>query len=814
MKAKPFYAGLFLLCLSTLLLQIVQTRILSVIAWYHLAFFSISMAMFGMTAGALWVYLRRSESAPLGTSLANAAAIYAISIVLCAGFEMASVVDTYMWATVLFTWANMILMLAPPFFLAGIAVSLALTRSPFPVSRVYGVDLAGAAAGCLIAIPLLNVLDGPSALIAIATIGAIAAACFSFAQPAIREQKRFFTTPRTIWLAAILSALCVANASTVHGLHPIASKGFLERRDNFAYEKWNSFSRIVAYRTIDAKPFLWGPSPTLPDDIKIEQHGLNIDGSAATTMSRFDGRDEELKFLDYDVTNLAYSIRNHGKAAIIGVGGGRDVASAWHFGFRDITGVELNPIFIKLLTDPKLFRNFAGLAQLPNVHFFVDDGRSWFARTKEHFDLIEMSLVDTWASTGAGGFTLSENGLYTVEGWTRFLGALSPTGVFTVSRWYSSRDPNETGRAVSLAMAALFRLGDHNPRSHIVLVSRRDLATIIVSRAPLTASDLATLHATAAKYQDKILLAPDQPPTTPMYADLLSARSESDLVQRGSTYWLDVSPATDSRPFFFNMLRLEPGAIIKAFNRPGGVVKGNLVATGSVALVILLSALLVLFTIILPVRTSTRAVERRLVVTGTSYFLLIGVGFMLVEMGLIQRLSVFLGHPVYGLSIGLFSIILATGLGSFASAVAALTTPRRMAIWSGLLFVYLAAFPSWFPIVADHFESADILIRGAIAVLAIVPAGFLMGFGFPTGMRLVSAIDPRPMPWFWGVNGAAGVLASGIATGVSINTSIDVTLRLGALAYLAVGVAAVMLLSLTGETAEDAEPELRARAKA
>jgi hypothetical protein len=812
MKAKPFYSGLFLLCMSTLLLQIVQTRILSVIAWYHLAFFSISMAMFGMTAGALWVYLRRDDGTPLGTTLAKAAAAYAVTIVICAGFEMASVVDTFMWATVFFVWANMILLLAPPFFLAGIVVSLALTRSPFPIARVYGVDLAGAASGCLVAIGLLNIVDGPSALIAIAAIGATAAACFATAQPPVPQQRPF----KTMWavcLAAGLAVLCIANASTIHGLRPIASKGAIERREYFAYEKWNSFSRVIALNAVTIAPFLWGASPTLPDDIKVEQHGLNIDGSAATTMSRFDGKDEELKFLDYDITNLAYSIRNRGKAAVIGVGGGRDVASAWHFGFRDITGVELNPIFIKLLTDPKLYRDFAGLASLPGVRFNVDDGRSWFARTRQHFDLVEMSLVDTWASTGAGGFTLSENGLYTAEGWERFVGALTPTGVFTVSRWYSSRDPNETGRAVSLAMAALFRLGVDNPRAHIYLASRRDLATIIVSRAPFTAADLSKLHAATTKYEYDELLSPDRPPTTPMYADLLGAHSEGDLVRRGSAYTLDVSPATDSRPFFFNMLRLDPGSILYALNHPVGVVRGNLIATGSVVLVIFLSTLLVLFTIVLPMRSSTRAVERRLVTTGTAYFLLIGVGFMLVEMGLIQRLSVFLGHPVYGLSIGLFSIILATGIGSFASEAIVLSNARRLAIWAGLLCVYLAVFPSWFPMLADHYESADILTRGTVAVLAIVPAGVLMGFGFPTGMRLVNAVDPRPTPWFWGVNGAAGVLASGIATGVSITTSIDVTLRLGALAYLAVGVAGMFLLARS-EHRTEAEPLLREGAKA
>ena len=145
---------------------------------------------------------------------------------------------------------------------------------------------------------------------------------------------------------------------------------------------------------------------------------MTIDGGAASPMYRFDGALSKLEFLKYDITNLAYSIRRNGRAVVIGVGGGRDLLSAVYFGFRDVTGVELNPIFIDLLT--RGLRNYNRLASLPGVRLIVDEGRSWFARSNEHFDVIQMSMVDTWAATGAGAFSLSENGLYTVEGWRIF----------------------------------------------------------------------------------------------------------------------------------------------------------------------------------------------------------------------------------------------------------------------------------------------------------------------------------------------------------------------------------------------------------
>ena len=811
MRARPFFIGLFLLCMSTLLVQIVQTRLLSVMGRYYLAFFSISMAMFGLTAGALWVYFRREQYTPdkLAAQLASLSLCYALALLICTGFELASVAMVFGTGTDIFVWSKMILLLIPPFFFAGMAVSLALTASPFRIGLVYGVDLLGAATGCLAAIVLMNLLDAPSALIAIAALAALAAACFAAAQrgPA-PELGRFL--PRVTALPALLFALtivllAVMNATSARGFRLIASKDHLEYPGEFAFERWNSFSRIVATPVLTTAPFMWGPSPVAPTGRQVELRELNIDGDAATAMTRFNGDLSTVDFLKYDITTLGYALGRQGRAAIIGVGGGRDMLSAYYFGFRDITGVELNPIFIDLLTNPARYRDFAGLADLPGVRFFNDDARSWFARTTEHFDLIQMSLVDTWAATGAGGFTLSENGLYTLEGWGHFLHALTPTGVFTVSRWYASGFEYETGRLLSLALTALrAELGVANPRAHLFLASQGRLATLVVSASPLTAADLARLHATADRLQYKILASPDQPPENDILGSLLDATSTQALMASASSQILDLTPATDSRPFFFNMLRLDPVRFIEAIKIAGqenaGVVRGNLLATGTLFLIVILSAIFVAITIVLPLRPSARAIDRRLALAGTAYFALIGLGFMFVEIGIIQRISVFLGHPVYALSIGLFSIILATGVGSFLCDRIMLRTPAQFAIWAILLAAYLAMFPNWFPALATRFESAEITLRALVCIAAIAPAGILMGFGFPTGMRLVNLVDPRPTPWFWGINGAAGVLGSGIAVACSISTSIDVTLRLGGLAYLALALAGVPLLRAGGRS--------------
>ena len=256
---------------------------------------------------------------------------------------------------------------------------------------------------------------------------------------------------------------------------------------------------------------------------------MNIDGDAGTLAYRWDGDVAHAGFLKYDVTNLAHFLPGHRRAAVIGVGGGRDMLSARVFGVPEITGVEINPILARLLTTEPGFADFSGIANQPGFHFHVDEGRSWFARTSESFDVIQMSLVDTWAATGAGAFTLSENGLYTVDAWTIFLDRLTDNGVFTVSRWYSPSDANEAGRLVSLAAATLFKLGVTEPRRHVFLAASGSIATLIVSRSPFSDTNLALLDRVAADKQYKILLSPNRDPTTPMLGRIIASRRRAGI---------------------------------------------------------------------------------------------------------------------------------------------------------------------------------------------------------------------------------------------------------------------------------------------
>lgn len=242
----------------------------------------------------------------------------------------------------------------------------------------------------------------------------------------------------------------------------------------------------------------------------------------------------------------------------------------------------------------------------------------------------------------------------------------------------------------------------------------------------------------------------------------------------------------------------------------GLAAAGNLSAFLTLFMLILLSGYAVVRVILAPSRSAINNVTPALAKHGSIYFMLIGLGFMFVEIGLIQRISVFMGHPVYAMSVVLFSIILSTGIGSMLSDRFAPRSRRDMMIWLGALSLYVLSVPFWLPaLLSSSIEQADLMVRSLVSIAVVLPAGLLMGFGFPVGMRLITAWDSQSAPWFWGINGAAGVLASGLAVACSIGSSIDTTLTVGALCYLGLIPSALKLLEGNQQVVQSPSSDLQ-----
>ena len=792
MRKGPFLLGVLLITFSLLIFQIVQTRILSVITWYYLAFFAISVAMLGMTVGAVWVYLRheRFQSAPLPVTLSNFALATALAMPASLSVEFCLITTISLSLTTVISWSLLLTTMAVPYVFSGVVVSLALTRSPFPTGQVYGVDLLGAALGCVGVLLILNLLDGPTTVLVCGVASGLSA--LAFAASADGEERKLLKSrswwQRPVPVVMALLTLAIINSLAPVGIRPILVKDQFEWSGLGVYERWNSYSRIFASRPEIGFPYLWGLSPKLTLETRVPQVKLNIDGSAASFMVHYDGTHNSISFLQYDLVNLAYRLPGIKKSAVIGVGGGRDLVSAYLFGVPDITGVELNPIFINLLTRDPFYAKFSNLTALPNLKLHVDDARSWFASTEEKFDLVQMSMIDTWAATGAGAFSLSENGLYTLEGWRAFLKTINDHGIFTVSRWYAPGDVTETGRMIGLATAALLDAGVEDVRSHLFVARTENIATLVLSKSPFTEEQLRLLNKAVLDLGFEVLLAPGQPPGSEILRAITQSHDLATLNRSVDAAYLDLTVPTDNRPFFFNQLRFSD---IPAFTRRQldgtlgpGVQRGNLVASFSLLLILFISITAVIGTILVPLRGAAREVSRPLVVVGSLFFSLIGMGFMLAEIALLQRFSVYLGHPIYSLGVCLFSLILASGLGSLTSDRLKLDTRGKLLVWGSIVVVYLVAMSGFLPAVLQSTTGQERLVRIAISLMTIMPLGFVIGFAFPTGMRLVERVDRQPTPWFWGVNGATGVLASVLGVMFSMSLGINVTLRISAVCYL------------------------------
>ena len=804
-RHRSFLLGVFFITCAILVFQITQTRILSVVAWYYLAFFAISVAMLGMTIGAVWVYLKRRAFTPerLAIGVSDATLISAIAMPASLAVQFSLITKLLPTVASAVAWSGLMAAMTVPYIFAGIAVTLALTRSPIPVSWVYGVDLIGAATGCVVSVAILNFLDGPSAVIFAGLLAAIGAVFFARSgsqnEAAVLAARRMWRRP--FFVSGALAALVLMNAASPFGLKPLMVKDAFESDWLTRTERWNSHSRIVVYPPVRASPHLWGPSPLLDKGLTVKQAQLNIDGAAGTMMLHFDPADRTLDFLRYDLVNLAYNIPGIEKAAVIGVGGGRDLVSAYLFGVRDLTGVELNRIFIDLHERHPFYASFSNLLALPGLKLHVDDARSWFASTGESFDLIQMSMIDTWAATGAGAFSLSENGLYTLEGWRAFMNRLTDDGVLTVSRWYNPGDVNESGRMIVLALATMMDRGVAEPASHLFVARANHIATLVLSKAPLTAARIKLLRDETERLGFKVLVAPDMVPESELLRRILAAEDMAELDQAARSAILDLTVPTDNRPFFFNQLRF--GDIPQTVGRlldgelGEGVMHGNLVASITLVLIFAIALVAVLCTIVLPLTEAAKSAPRRLIFLGTLYFTLIGMGFMFAEISLLQLFSIFLGHPVYALGVCLFSLILSSGLGSLAAGVVPLDNGRRIMAWGGALAIYLVVCQWGLSHLFAATTAQALPMRVLISLLVVMPAGFLMGFAFPTGMRLVETIDREPTPWFWGINGATGVLASVLAVVIGMSLGINVTMFLAGLCYLALIPTASALLAMS-----------------
>lgn len=754
------YFGILATSLATLLLELSLTRVFSVIYFYHFAFLAISIALFGLGAGGVFSYVVAGWRGSLWQKLGRMAVGNAVVCVLSLWFLLTRSGNL---TTVEISMAYFVA--AAPFFLSGTIVSLVIADTVERVNSTYFFDLIGAAVGCAVLVPLLNWIGGPNTILVAAVLFAVSAAIWFHLAGA--PQGRVLAVVTGLLLVAL-----IAYNSKQFVLDVKYAKGQQLRGEEF--KQWNSFSRIAL-------------KPEEGTGLK----SIVIDADAATGIANFhlDHLPEKDKFdLTYHGPGLPYFLRPAAKTLIIGPGGGWDVSRAIAAGSKDVTGVEINPIIAEVIMRQKFPQYSSRLYFRPEIKIVVEDGRSFVRRSQQRYQVIQATLVDTWASTAAGAFALSENNLYTTEAFTDYLSRLQPDGVLAFTRW-GFDPPRESLRVVALAQNALRTLGEANPARNVAVV-REDRQkinkwgaqdTILVSRRPFTAGDLDRLQQWVSTAHMQLIYMPGTPVTSP-FQELLTT---TDLEGFYSSYPFDVRPVSDDRPFFFYTVQARD---LWAFMLHASHATADYKVNSALPVLFGLLGISIVATVIIillpPILLGYRLPRSPGTVKALLFFLFIGAGYILIQVSLIQKFVLFLGHPTYALTVIIFSMLLSSGVGSYVSKTLLHGSRSRLRITLGAIAVGVGILSLLLTPVAEGGVMLPLPLKILTSIALISPVGFLMGMPFPTGLTLLERAMPSSVRWAWAVNAAASVLGSAAAMFLAIYMGLSATLLIGAALYI------------------------------
>jgi hypothetical protein len=778
------YVGLSFTTLATLILELSLTRIFSVVFYYHFAFLAISIALFGLGAGGIFSYVVAARPGNLYAKLgalglsASGFVIAALLFILLAPGELGY-----------FTLALVYLASALPFFFAGAVVSLAIGEAMQRVDRAYFWDLAGAAAGCLLLIPFLHLFGGPNTVIAAAVLYLVSSAIW-FHQAAASGAGGVRRRATSVLLALLLVMLMVVNGKT-HLIDVRTAKG--QRLPPESFTAWNSFSRVG----VVGSPGAWT---------------VVIDGDATTGISPYDWdrgitTEERFKLL-HEGQGFPYILRPAAKTLIIGAGGGYDVARALAGGSRDITAVEINPIIATTIMRDRFAAASHRIYFRPEVRVEVEDGRAFVRGSSEKYQVIQATLVDTWASTAAGAFALSENNLYTSDAFYDYLIHLTPDGLLSFTRW-GFDPPRESLRLVSLAMDALARLGETDPARHVIAVRANTAAikgwgaldTVLISRKAFTAEDIERTRSASAEAGMEVVYAPGDGSVN-AFGQLLDASGPQAFFR---DYPYNVTAVGDDRPFFF--YTVQPRDLLN-FVRYASTLSADYKVNRAVPLLFAVMAIsigatvlvLVLPRWLLGARLLDQGAKQPGVVAFLWYFLCLGAGYILIQVALIQRFILLLGHPEYALTVIVFSMLVSSGLGSYASRTVIAGKDGKLI----LVLAAIAALAAVLAVAAGPLVAAaavwPIQAKVVLTALSIAPAAFLMGMPFPSGLRRLERRHPPSVRWAWSINSASSVLGSASAIFLAIYLGLRATLLVGGALY----VCALLVILATAEHRDDA----------
>jgi hypothetical protein len=804
---RAHYVLMFFTSFSVLAYEILLMRLLSIGWWHHFASMVISLALLGFGAsGALLFLLYRRMEKKLDGWLLILAFLTALSFSLSFGLSQQTGLDPLQLIWQKKAWPAMFLtyvFMGIPFLFAGAIVGIILTRAREEAYRMYAVDLLGAGFGALLAVPalylgppwiLLPFLGGVVLLgatgLCLRISGILKGACL-------------------LVIAAGLIILCCRVLPPIPKIHHTKGLPMALSLPDAAVEATNvgpqGMIHVVGSSAIREAAGL-SLAFTQDDESKEAsippQKLIFLDGESLGALTQFTGDPKELQYLDYTPMALPYHVRHPKRVLVLGAGGGTDVLLALRRHAREIVAVEANPQVADLIQGS--FASFTGgLYSRPEVNLKIREARQFIHSTDEAFDLIQLSLLDSFGLAAGGLASAEESYLYTVEAFCLYLSKLSDSGIVAVTRWLKL-PPRDSLRLVATVTEALKRtFSTPTPERHLLFIRSWRTTTVLISRSPFTEEEIAS----AARFCDRrsfdmAFYAGMKEERANRYDRLkepyfflgsraLSSEMSGDFLD---AYVFNVSPTTDDRPYFSHFFRWDKALVLFRHLRAESlplIELGYVFIVATLVQAVAASAIFILLPLLFLGRFGPQAEKRgdrpgKGNVPGTLlYFGLVGLAFMIIEMALLPKFSFLLAHPIYAAALVLSTVLVFAGWGS-------LSIGMFQARWNGFLWLAAAGICFWVGFMALFGERLfaiaitwPLWARLGVAVGVSGSLAFFLGWPFPAGLRVTSKHSPNLVPWAWGVNGCASVVGAVMGKLLSISFGFQWTTVTACVLYLA-----------------------------
>jgi SAM-dependent methyltransferase len=813
MPSRPPLLALALVSAGTLSYEILLTRLFSIIQWHHFAYMTISLAMLGYGVSGTVLTLLRTRLLPrYGAVFAACAAAFGVCAVgafLLAQRLPFNPLEIFWDPRQPFYLLLLYLLLAVPFMFAASCIGLTFAQHGTAAHRIYSFDLLGAASGCLLIVLLLFLLPPLAALRLVGLLGLAAAALAVW---------HFRLRPG--WLLPVLAIIAIAitmalpSSWTELRISPYKSlRQTLLIPEARVVEERSSPLGLLTVVESPRVPFRHAPGLSL--NVVQEpppQLAIFIDGDSLSALTRFDGRLEPIAYLGETTSALPYHLLRQPHVLVLGAGGGSGVLQGLVGNARQVEAVDVDPRMVELVRDR--FADFGGnLYRRPDVTIHVAEARSFVEASDVRYDLIQVTLMDAFGAASNGLYGLNESYLYTVEGLQSYLNHLQPGGMLALTRWITL-PPRDLLKLSATAMMALERAGVAAPAQRMALIRGWQTGTLLIKNGDFTETEIAAIRAFAEARSFDVEWLPglareesnrynvlDQP----YFYDGIAALAGSQRADFIARYKFDLTPPTDDRPYFFRFFRWQSLPEILSLKERGGLPLlelGYPILLATLLQAVLASSVLILLPLWLGLSGKNGEAAPRGKSAVFGYFGLIGLAFIFVEIAFIQKLTLYLGHPLYAVAVVLCAFLLFAGLGSRSSPFLLVRLPATklpQSVWpvAGITLLVMLHLLSTSQLMQHGLGLPD-LVRVLLAVTLIAPLAFLMGMPFPLGMARLAANAPALLPWAWGINACATVVGAALATLIALHFGFSGVAALAVLLYLASAMAFPRLGKLAG----------------